>query len=164
MFSNFEQVRAFHEKFRLPVGSAPREMPQGLYDEDRADALRQLLFAEKVIQRNRLPNDVAWGRVQMMIEELREFAIAVEAGDLEGQADGLVDLVYFALGTAVMMGLPWEKLFDEVHRANMEKELVADREESARLNKLDVKKPVGWAPPDVKGVLRDAGFFQRAIS
>jgi hypothetical protein len=118
-----------------------------------AIAVLGLRHVEAFIKSNRLPDDQVWGRVQMMIEELREFAEAVRDGDLEKQADSLVDLDYFLLGTAAMMGLPYDALFAEVHRANMGKVLCASAEESARLNKLDCKKPEGWRPPDIAGVL-----------
>lgn len=157
MFSNFEKVRQFHEKFQLPVGNGPQEVPAGFQPEDKLIILTELKFIERMIQRRRQDksalDDIRWGRIQMMLEELREFT---QADTLEEQADSLVDLVYFALGTAVMMGLPWDQLFDEVHRANMEKELISSKEESTRLNKLDVKKPEGWQAPDIKGVLEAA--------
>ena len=35
--------------------------------------------------------------------------------------DALIDLTYVAMGTAYMMGLPWQDLWDEVQRANMSK-------------------------------------------
>jgi predicted HAD superfamily Cof-like phosphohydrolase len=159
--SNFEQVRAFHERFQLPIGTRPQilkdhlewDLPPRQGKEDSDTAIRQMRYAEDYIRQSRMPDDVAWGRIQMMMEELREFAEAVQRGDLADQADSLVDLAYFVLGTAVMMGLPWETLFGEVHRANMQKVLVACAEESKRLNKLDVKKPEGWQPPQIEAIL-----------
>lgn len=132
--SNFDLVRQMHVKFGLPAPLSPRE----------------------------LDLEVVLGRIQMMAEELNEFIKAVRTHDLADQADSLVDLTVFAMGTAVMMGLPWDELFAEVQRANMDKELVASAEESKRLNKLDLKKPAGWVAPRVNEILTQ--HAQRALA
>ncbi len=93
-------------------------------------------------------------RVECLQEELTEFAQACEAQDLEAQADALVDLIYFALGTAVMLGLPWKQLWRDVQRANMAKE----RGETQRGHKVDVRKPAGWVPPQGLAILQRAGY------
>lgn len=90
-------------------------------------------------------------------EELDEFYTAHQHADLAGAADALVDLVYVALGTAIMMGLPWQALWDEVQRANMSKVRAASAEDSKRGSTLDVVKPPGWVAPDISAVLRRAG-------
>lgn len=127
MANNFEDVQAFHEKFGLPRPLAPVQL----------DA------------------DTAKFRVNFMCEELVEFQEALRTNDLAKQADALVDLVYVAMGTVVMMGLPWQALWDEVQRANMSKVRAdhADDPRSARRHSLDVVKPVGWVPPDIEGAL-----------
>lgn len=153
MASNFEKVRAFHEHFKLPVGTAPHALAVDTNDTAIAGVAVLLRQAERTLQMKRKDGDVQWGRVQMMIEELREYIEAVRDNDLAKQADSLVDLEYFVLGTSVMCGFPHDVVFDVVHAANMQKVLVANAEESARLNKLDVKKPEGWVPPDIAAIL-----------
>lgn len=96
-------------------------------------------------------------RENFLLEELDEFAEAYRAGNLTDAADALVDLVYVALGTAVMMGLPWQQLWDEVQRANMSKVRATSVDESKRGSTLDVVKPPGWVAPDISAVLRRAG-------
>ncbi len=150
---NFSDVRDFHEKFQLPAPPAPRFIPGNANRFIMTELPWRLIDIEKKLQADRLPGDVFYGRVQMMIEELRELVQAHQAGNLADQADALVDLAYFVFGTAVMMGLPWEELFTEVHTANMGKILVESPEESKRLNKLDVKKPAGWQPPNLARIL-----------
>jgi predicted HAD superfamily Cof-like phosphohydrolase len=101
-------------------------------------------------------------RANFMLEELREFADAsglalhndkfvpmVNAQSLAGQADALVDLVYVALGTASLMGLPWDELWDDVHQANMRKLLGSQG---------DVVKPPGWRGPQTEAILEEAGY------
>jgi predicted HAD superfamily Cof-like phosphohydrolase len=87
-------------------------------------------------------------RIKFMQEELDEYNEACEKLDIRGAADALVDLVYVAHGTALMMGLPWDKLWNEVQRANMTKERATSSDQSKRKNSLDVIKPAGWTPPD----------------
>lgn len=151
--TNFEAVRAFHERFNLPRPAVPTSLASGGTAALRVECAWRLAHVEGFIKDNRTDNDVLYGRVQMMLEELREFVEAYDRGILADQADSLVDLVYFALGTGVMMGLPWERLFTEVQRANMDKIPVESKAESSRLNKLDVKKPAGWQPPNIAGIL-----------
>ena len=93
-------------------------------------------------------------RIDCMAEELLEFRQAVDQQDLEGQADALVDLVYFAKGTAVMLGLPWRDLWDDVHRANMGKE----RGITKRGHAYDAIKPPGWQPPQTRQILHHHGY------
>lgn len=57
-------------------------------------------------------------RIDWMMEEIGEFQRAKTVVD---QADGMVDLIYFALGTLVEMGVRPERLFDIVHHSNMSK-------------------------------------------
>lgn len=82
-----------------------------------------------------------------MQEELEEFNEAAAAGDVLESADALIDLVYFALGRLVEMGVPAQAVLDEVQRANMAKR---QGELSKRPGSLghDAVKPEGWEPPD----------------
>lgn len=125
MSTNFDDVKAFHEKFGVPVGSSPHRF----YSKE------DFLF-----------------RYGFMSEELFEFLTAHERDDLPGMADALIDLVYVAMGTAVWLGLPWQELWDEVQRANMSKVPAEKMPDGAR-HSFDVRKPPGWEPPDVEGVI-----------
>jgi predicted HAD superfamily Cof-like phosphohydrolase len=57
-------------------------------------------------------------RYAWMYEELQEF---IHANDLVEQVDAMIDLIYFALGTLVEMGVEPDEVFDIVHKANMDK-------------------------------------------
>jgi predicted HAD superfamily Cof-like phosphohydrolase len=57
-------------------------------------------------------------RYRWMLEELDEF---LQAETLYEQSDAMIDLIYFALGTLVEMGVKPSKLFEIVHDANMRK-------------------------------------------
>ena len=93
-------------------------------------------------------------RIQCLREELEELIVAANNQDLPEMADALVDLVVFAKGTAVMMGLPWAALFDDVMRANLAKV----RGVGKRGHKVDLVKPPGWRGPDGRGILVEHGY------
>jgi len=98
-----------------------------------------------------LSPQIAAQRVVYMLEELAEFNKSNCEQDLPGAADSLVDLVYFALGTAVMMGLPWEKIWHVVHKANMSKFTGTDK-----YGVSGIIKPFGWVSPrnDIRSLLQ----------
>lgn len=144
--SDFDDVGTFHKQFDLPVSDGHTRP---------------------------LKPSVTLFRLRFLIEELAEYAaasgfpyltralrhVSAEAFcehdpvDLPEVADALVDLVYVALGTAHYHGIPWQAVWDEVQRANMQKVRATDPSASRRGSALDVVKPVGWTPPDVAGVL-----------
>ena len=124
--SHFKDVKKFHEKFGLLVGRKP-----------------QRLTIRKMKE-----------RIEFLQEELDELKSAVESDNFPEQADALVDIVYVALGTAVMMGLPWKSLWDDVQRANMEKV----RGVTKRGHAVDCMKPEGWIAPWTAGIVWEHGF------
>lgn len=125
--SNFTDVQEFHEKFGL-ADQRPLEpcFPDG---------------------------ELLEFRTKFMREELNEFVLACDAKDLAGAADALVDLVYVVMGTADLMGLPWEALWAEVQRANMTKQRALRKEDSTRGSLHDVIKPPGWTKPRIEHIL-----------
>ena len=66
----------------------------------------------------KLEKERATKRYKWMLEEINEF---IEAEDIVEQADAMIDVMYFALGTLVEMGISPDYLFDIVHKANMSK-------------------------------------------
>lgn len=97
MKTELELVKAFHEKFRVPVLSAPAAIPEDRY------ALRHAL----------------------MTEEVEEYLVGMKAGDdIENIAKELADILYATYGTILEHGLAdkMPEIFAEVHRSNMSKE------------------------------------------
>jgi predicted HAD superfamily Cof-like phosphohydrolase len=82
-------------------------------------------------------------RNNWMMEELEEFQ---RAASIHDQADAMVDLIYFALGTLVEMGVRPGRLFDIVHEANMKKLWPDGKVHYAADGK--VMKPPSWSPPE----------------
>jgi len=83
-------------------------------------------------------------RAKLMASELGEVIAALAASDQEDLADGLADLEYVVVGTAVVYDVPLGHVFDEVHKSNMTKSNVA---ESVRNHSGDRGKGPGYVPP-----------------
>lgn len=135
--SDFNDVGDFHAKFGLPVQNdevAPHELDAAASDL----------------------------RIKRLQEELDEYILAVKEGDLPGQFDALIDLVYIAHGTAHMHSFPWIAGWNEVQRANITKaRAAADGSDSKYGSSLDIVKPAGWKPPDIKAVLQAYGYWSK---
>lgn len=104
-----------------------------------------------------LGNELFEFRLKFLREEVQEYEDAHREGDLVKAFDALVDLVYVALGTSYLHGLPFEDGFDLVQAANMAKVRAERKEMSVRGSTYDVVKPEGWQPPDLRHLV---GAFQ----
>ena len=107
-------VREFHSKFGQPILGKPE------INEDRRDL-----------------------RLRLIREEYSETFNAMVADDIVEIADGIADLIYVLLGTAIEYGIDMEPVFKEVHRSNMEKIPGNFRPDGKIL------KPEGWQPPRI---------------
>jgi predicted HAD superfamily Cof-like phosphohydrolase len=90
-----------------------------------------------------LPEERVTKRYDWMLEELEEFR---NASSIHDQADAIIDLMYFALGTMVEMGVKPQRLFDIVHEANMKKLWPDGNVHYAPDGKLI--KHSSWRPPE----------------
>lgn len=91
-------------------------------------------------------------RMDLMLEEMKEYMESEEKNDLENLAKELADIIYIACGTAASYGIPLDRVFTEVHSSNMAK-LVDGK--PIRREDGKILKPEGWTPPDIKKVLWD---------
>lgn len=124
----FYDVVTFHTHYGLPLPKGPTQLSQELFNF----------------------------RVKFLQEELCEFIEAWEQGDLTKQVDGLLDLVYVALGSLVLMGVDGRPCWDAIQKANMTGKRRATKEESPRGGKYDVIKTHEFVSPDatIKKLLR----------
>ncbi len=129
MRSAIEDVAEFHRKFGQPVLDVPT---QPTFSRGR---LRKWMTEEEQ-------------------EELCDALAEVTGGHpgsphvkyhMEKVADGLADLIYVCIGTALELGIPLDRVWAEVHRSNMTKE--------ADPNGGKVRKGVDYVPPDIAGAL-----------
>lgn len=109
------QVEEFRVKLGLPVSNVP-----------------QLLE----------PNDASF-YARFVMEEMSEFLLAHEKGDLVGAADALGDLIYLLTGCSLMMGLPIDEILGFIHTANMDKVKGVSKR-----NVADAVKLPGWRGPE----------------
>jgi predicted HAD superfamily Cof-like phosphohydrolase len=84
-------------------------------------------------------------RNKWVIEELEESEIAE---DVIGQADAMIDAIYFLLGTLVEMGVKPQAVFEIVQEANMSKVFPDGKPHFNEVGK--VIKPQGWVAPEPK--------------
>ena len=87
------------------------------------------------------------GRWALMEEEFEELLCGMASHNMPEIADGIIDLIYTAIGTAIVYGLDLEPLWQEVQKANMTKMLPTD-------GSYKITKPEGWTAPDIEGVLK----------
>jgi len=67
------------------------------------------------------------------------------------QFDALVDSWYYSLNTAAKHGVNMSKIFDVVHKANMDKRDPETGKFLRRETDGKIIKPEGWQPPDITG-------------
>lgn len=96
-------------------------------------------------------------RISYMLEELSEISNATIRNNVADIADGLIDLMYFALGTMVLMDMPIKSIWDAVHAANMTKVGgVSKRGFSGDAKKLD-----DFVAPNIQTILADADTLRK---
>jgi len=84
-------------------------------------------------------------RTRLLSEEYEELREAIRKGTLAQIGQEAVDLIYATVGLMVEAGLPFEKIWEEVHTANMRKGGVDDYGK--------VIKPEGWEPARVAAIV-----------
>lgn len=142
-----EKVAAFH----VALGQIDPETPRDLTPAERM--LRARLIMEEAVE----TSCALVGAVETdsLYDEFRDEVVSkrgADSGELDDIADGCVDLQVVASGTLLVAGIYDDPLIDEVMRANMAK-VGGGRDENQKF-----RKPPGWTPPDVRGVLVRHGW------
>jgi predicted HAD superfamily Cof-like phosphohydrolase len=119
----FDDVKLFHQTFRLPVGDRP----------EFTSAMDQSL------------------RMRLINEEMRELRLAHMRGDIVECADAIGDLIYVLCGMGVSYGIPMNEVWNAIQTANMRK--LGDDGQPIYREDGKVAKPPGWEPPDIRAVL-----------
>jgi len=84
-------------------------------------------------------------------EEIDEFLQATEQESIVDCVDSLLDLVYFAIGGCVRLGLKpqqIEQCFNAIHSANMAKKMGIKESRPQDGSVADAIKPAGWVAPE----------------
>jgi predicted HAD superfamily Cof-like phosphohydrolase len=124
-------VRAFHERFGVPVSETPR------VSSKQRTVLRMDLLAEEFDELD----DALWAVVHAARGEVDGARALVSA------ADAIADLIYVCIGTALELGIPLDRVWDKVHSSNMRKVGGGKRDDGKIL------KPDGWVGPDIAACL-----------
>ena len=66
-------------------------------------------------------------------------------------ADGLADLIFVAIGTALTYGIDLAECWDRVCKANLAKFAPGHWYDE----NMKLRKPPGWVPPDILGVIKN---------
>lgn len=93
-------------------------------------------------------------RLDFLHEELGETEKAAQTGiplDQEEIVDGLIDLCVVAIGTLDALGVDPHEAWNEVHKANMTKEVGVKPSRPNPLGLPDLIKPEGWVGPSHDG-------------
>lgn len=132
-------VYSFHDVTETPCLDSP-QWP----GDERAQLRMELIFEEfgEVMSSLgcRLDGDGAWNKEVRFDGEPRTQLALI--------ADGLVDLIYVCVGTALEFGIPLDRAWNEVQRANMAK--VGPDGKVLRREDGKILKPEGWQPPDIE--------------
>lgn len=83
----------------------------------------------------------------LKITDIEKATITLVEPNMIEAIDGMCDLIYVTIGTAIEFGIDLQPFFDEVHRSNMAK---AGGSKDASGKTL---KPPGWTPPNIVGEL-----------
>lgn len=133
-------VREFLEKHEM------HKLPDVMKQDHLALAAARLeLVGKQLLEDDHSPHAV---RAALLIEELSEYISAYANRDRVEELDALCDLIYVALGQAVVFNLPITAAFAEVHRSNMSKRRRCEHEDT----RIRDKGP-DYTPPRLKELL-----------
>ena len=143
------------EGFVLQGMACLLELQRGMNDQTSSvpDMFRDVWefhkkFGLDIAFKNGLPEDLKKFRIKCMREEISEYT---RAKSKEDRLDALIDLVYFALGSAALEVFDWNEAWRRVQEANMAKVRAMKPSDSKRGSNWDVVKPEGWQAPDLSG-------------
>ncbi|OGO40035.1 MAG: hypothetical protein A2Z03_11945 [Chloroflexi bacterium RBG_16_56_8] len=128
------QLLEFHRTFSHPVGAVPEFPAQSYIDL----------------------------RLSLIDEEVQELRDAVVARDMVETADALGDIMYVVIGMAIALGIPIDKVFNEIHASNMTKL----GEDGRPIYREDGKilKGQNFRPPNIKAMFRGDDVISGSIS
>jgi predicted HAD superfamily Cof-like phosphohydrolase len=145
-FDPVADIADFHTRFGHDYNGPPRALPKDLLD------FRLKFIDEESSEYGQYATAATIER-DVMAKPVRDSANY--AYHLEHALDGLVDLVYVALGNAYLHGFNFREAWRRVHGANMKKvrkqkddgTLADNTVDSGRAPKYDIVKPEGWEAP-----------------
>jgi hypothetical protein len=154
-----QQVLDFQVKYGSSVPRLIGDEPLGNKEHDNDTVLMraasQLQSIESQLGAAALADrsDPRLLRAKLMVSELAEVVEALMLRNEVELADGLADLEYVTVGTAVTYHIPLGEVFNEVHASNMTKHTV---QEAVANHSGDKGKGPDFKPPQIAAVIAKA--------
>jgi len=148
-FDPVRDIEEFNARFGIEKPSSPAALTADIQDFRVKFKLEELDEYIAAATRARLALDHVG---QLFPEDAKRFEDAMAKA-----LDGLVDIVYVTIGTAVgFHGFDFREAWNRVHAANMRKvrAVNANDPRSTRKHSYDVVKPEGWRAPDLRDLVR----------
>ena len=137
------------------------------YPQLPTDAIRTLrirLMVEELLGAKKLPDiDYATPEggedyyIHLLIRNKSdELVQSMLNGDLVGVADGLADVLYVVIGTAIAYGIDIQEVFDEVHRSNLSKTVWSEELGRYTIEKDEFGKgikPDTYSPAEIEPII-----------
>jgi predicted HAD superfamily Cof-like phosphohydrolase len=121
--------------------------------DDKVKLLRARLMVEELLG-SKIGGSV-FG-VPLIINKSDELIQSMFNDDLVGIADGLADVLYVVIGTAVAYGIDIQEIFDEVHRSNLSKTVWNEDLERYTIEKDEFGKglkPETYSPAELAPII-----------
>ncbi len=149
-------IEEFMTRCDQEVGKYP-QLP-----DDQIVTLRIRLMVEELLGKIAAPVEAIRDEedhryTRLLIQNKSDELIAsMIAGDLVGIADGLADVLYVVIGTAVAYGTDIQEVFNEVHRSNLSKTVWDEEKQRWHIEKDEFGKgikPPTYSPADIKPII-----------
>ena len=151
MKTQIQKVRSFHRKQKFPCD---KDLTSYKDDEETTSYLNDIaseILTSATMMENRMKRedhyDLRIARAQLMIEELGEIILGLANCDEVLTLDGLGDLAFVTIGTAVSFGLPLSEGLEEVCESNLTKS--PHKKDDSRVR----DKGPDYRPPNLRKVM-----------
>jgi len=141
----FGDIEQFYRHFELEYDGKPRALPRALHQF-------RVKFMEEELAEYTHHAKLAYDETTKPIDFRDQ---AQYTYHLAESLDGLVDLVYVALGTAYLHGFNFNQAWGRVHKANMSKVRATLDSHDKRDPTFDVVKPADWEAPNHSDMVED---------
>lgn len=130
--------------------------------DEKVRNLRIRLMVEELLGSTKpYPRSLQFSGVELTTELLLnksdELIQSMLDGDLTGVADGLADVLYVVIGTAVAYGIDIQEVFNEVHRSNLSKTTWDEEKQRWVIEKDEFGKaikPDTYSPADIPPIIK----------
>ena len=145
MNAQVKKVKKFHRKQRFPLGVDLTKCNGDRKTSEYLNEIADEMLLSAIMIENKMKHDGGYdlrlARTQLMIEELGETIQGLAYCDEIATFDGLSDLAFVTIGTAVSFGLPLVEGLDEVCDSNLTKNPHEDDDKRLRDKGPDYRLP-----------------------